>query len=103
MTLLATKLKNQILAIDPTLEVKLKNVSVNGVKFGCSGFITNPATGRVVYINTDHNHHTNTDACYRTARDTKDYRGGLNNFATYDELAPAAVRLVNSEVPHVQV
>lgn len=101
--LLATKLKNQIKAIDPTLEVALKNVTVNGAKFGCSGFITDPGTGRVVYVNTDHNHHINTTAYYRTARDTKDYRGGMNHTATYDALATAAVNLLKSEVPHVQV
>jgi hypothetical protein len=92
--LLALKLKNQILAIDPVLTVTLKNVLVNGVKFGCSGFITDPRTGRHVYVNTDHNHHTNTNAYYRTARDTKDYTGGMNHFANYDYLAQAAVQLL---------
>lgn len=92
--LLAIKLKKQILAIDPTLEVSLKNIHVNGAKFGCSGFITDPRTGRVVYVNTDHNHHTNTRALYRTARDTKDYTGGMNNFASYEALASAAVNLL---------
>lgn len=92
--LLATKLKNQILAIDPTLAVNLRNVSVNGVKFGCTGFITDLKTGRIVYVNTDHNHHTNTTALYRTARDSKDYTGGPNNFASYEDLAESAVALL---------
>lgn len=92
--LLATKLKNQITAIDPVLIVTLRNVSVNGVKFGCSGFITDPRTGKHVYVNTDHNHHTNTNAYYRTARDTRDYTGGPNNFAAYDDVAAAAVALL---------
>ncbi len=92
--LLATKLKNQILAIDSTLAVNLRNVSVNGVKFGCSGFITDTRTGRVVYVNTDHNHFTNITAYYRTARDTKDYTGGPNNFSSYEDLAQAAVTLL---------
>lgn len=92
--LLATKLKNQINAIDPVLIVTLRNVSVNGVKFGCSGFITDPRTGKHVYVNTDHNHHTNTNAYYRTATDTKDYYGGPNHFAAYADLAEAAVALL---------
>lgn len=92
--LLATKLKNQILAIDSVLSVKLRNVTVNGVKFGCSGFITDFRTGRTVYVNTDHNHHINTDAYYRTAKDTSDYHGGMNHFASYEDLAQAAVDLL---------
>lgn len=92
--LLAVKLKNQILAIDSTLAVSLRNVSVNGVKFGCTGFITDLNSGKVVYVNTDHNHHTNTTALYRTARDSKDYTGGPNNFASYEELAAKAVALL---------
>lgn len=92
--LLATKLKNQIHAIDSTLVVALKTISVNGVKFGCSGFITDLGTGKHVYVCTDHNHGTNTNAYYRTARDTKDYTGGMNNFAEYSELAQAAVSLL---------
>lgn len=95
--LLATKLKNEIHAIDPTVAVNLKNVSVNGVKFGCSGFITDLNTGKHVYINTDHNHHTNTRALFRTAKDTKDYTGGHNNFATYDLLAESAVHLLKNQ------
>jgi hypothetical protein len=92
--LLATKLKNQITAIDPVLIVSLRNISVNGVKFGCSGFLTDPRTGKHVYVNTDHNHHTNTRAFYRTAKDTKDYTGGMNHFASYEDVAAAAVDLL---------
>lgn len=92
--LLAIKLRNQILAIDPMLAVNLRNISVNGVKFGCSGFIHDVRTGRTVYVNTDHNHHTNTRAYFRTARDSKDYTGGPNNFASYEDLAQAAVTLL---------
>jgi hypothetical protein len=94
--LLATKLRNQITAIDPVLIVTLRNVSVNGVKFGCSGFITDPRTGKHVYVNTDHNHGTNTTAFYRTAESTKDYTGGLNHFAEYGDLAQDAVRLLTN-------
>ncbi len=87
----ATKTKNQILAIDGDLIVELKNVRVNGALFGCSGFITDPRTGKIVYINTDHNHHTVHEALYRTAKDNLDYTGGPNHFAHFDDIAKEAV------------
>jgi hypothetical protein len=95
--LLATKLRNELLAINPDLQVQIRNVDVNGTKMGCSGFVTDPATSRVVYLNTDHNHGTNYDRAYfRVARDAKDYRGGLNHFSGYTELAEAAADLLKS-------
>lgn len=51
--LLAVKLRNQLRKIDPTLEVELKNINVNGMKRGCSGYITDPRTGRVIYVDTE--------------------------------------------------
>lgn len=97
--LLATKLRNELRAIKPNFQVQLRNVDVNGVKMGCSGFVTDPATGRVVYLNTDHNHGTNFDRAYfRVARDTTDFHGGRNHFSGYTELAEAAADLLKS--PH---
>ena len=90
----AVKTKNKILAIDDTLIVELRNVKINGALFGCSGFITDPKTSKVVYINTDHNHHTVREALYRTAKDNKDYTGGQNNFASFDDIAAKAVQLL---------
>jgi len=94
--LLAVKLRNEINSIDPVLIVTLRNVAVNGVKMGCSGFITDPRTGKHVYVSTDNNHGTVRDALYRTAKDTRDYTGGPNNFASYDGLARSAVNLLRS-------
>lgn len=95
--LLATKLRNELLAIKPDLQIQLRNIAVNGVKMGCSGFITDPATGRVVYLNTDHNHGTSYDRAYfRAARDAKDYRGGINHCAGYNGLAASAVDLLKN-------
>jgi len=72
--ILATKLRNRFLS---THTVALKNISVNGDKRGCSGFI---ARGdRIVYVNTE--------PCgslgymYRTAKHFKDYTGGVNQWA----------------------
>lgn len=94
---LATKLKNQLLALDPQLVVQLKNVAVNGAKMGCTGFVTDPSKNRVVYISTDNNTQQNA-GCFRVARHTKDYTGGRNQFAAHADLAQSAVSLFGS--PH---
>ena len=93
--LTATRLRNEIRAIDPTLTVELKNVRVNGATFGCTGFISD-SRGNFVYLNTDHNHGTRWDkALYRTAKNAKDFTGGVNHYSTYAELAEAAVDLLH--------
>lgn len=96
--LLAVKLRNQIKALDRDLVVELKNVRVNGNALGCSGFVTNPNTGAVTYICTDNNHGTNAQPMFRTAKDTKDYAGGRNHFAAYDDLAAEVVEMANRAV-----
>lgn len=96
--LAAIKLRNQLLALRPDLVVSLRNVRVNGALFGCSGFVTDPATGRIVYVNTDHNHGTRlNNAYYRTAESTSDYTGGQNHFATYAELPAKVLRLLDGK------
>lgn len=93
--LMAVKLKNQILAIDPTLKVELKNIRVNSKPYGCSGFVTNES-GSIVYVSTDHNGGQRyNDALYRTAKSTKDYTGGHNCFSNYENLARSVVGLLN--------
>lgn len=95
-TLAATKLRNQLLAEDPTLVVALRNVRVNGNLFGCSGFVT-ATNGNVVYVNTDHNHGLREDQpLYRTARDTRDYTGGTNRTSTNAKLAADVVALLRN-------
>ena len=74
MLILSTKLKNQF---SPAHNVALKNVSINGDKRGCTGFIE--LNGAIVYVNTE--------PCgslgymYRTASNLKDYTGGVNQWA----------------------
>lgn len=89
-----TKVKNQLKQHFPELVTTLHNERVNGQLFGCSGFITDPATDRTVYISTDINHGTNRQAMYRTAKDTKDYTGGSNNFCAFGEIVEHAVKLL---------
>ena len=100
-TLNAVKLRNQLLAIRPTLKVELKNIRINGILQGCSGFITDPETGRVVYVSTDRNHGTVSTALVRYAKHTKDYTGGRNHFTPWDTLAEDAVRLLDSPQAHL--
>jgi hypothetical protein len=73
MLLLATKLKNQF---TPAHQVHLKNISVNGDKRGCSGFIQRG--GAIVYVNTEV---LGGGYLYRTAAHLKDYSGGVNRYA----------------------
>jgi hypothetical protein len=74
MLILSTKLKNRF---SPAHVVNLKNIRVNDDKRGCSGFIS--LGDRIVYVNTE--------PCgslgymYRTAQTTRDYTGGINQWA----------------------
>jgi hypothetical protein len=89
MLILSTKLKNAINshANGMDLTFTLKNISINGSKRGCSGFIRNNANGSVMYVTTE--------PCrcdllymYRYANHEKDYTGYRNRWAiTLDELA----------------
>ena len=74
MLILSTKLKNRFPHAD---HVALKNISVNGDKRGCSGFIQ--ANGKTVYVNTEP--FSSLGYMYRTADNTKDYVGGINRWA----------------------
>lgn len=95
-TMSMTQLKNRLVKIEPGLKVELKNVRINGQLQGCAGFVTDPATGKIAYVSTDCNHGTSREALYRTAASTRDYRGGLNKFASYDELSQSVVELLKS-------
>jgi hypothetical protein len=73
MLILSTKLRNRFLS---THNVTLKNISVNGDKRGCSGFIERE--GAIVYVNTEQ---CGSGYMYRTAKHLKDYTGGMNHWA----------------------
>lgn len=85
MLILATKLKNQF---PSTHTVALKNISINGNKRGCSGFIQRGDA--IVYVNTEV---LGGGYMYRTAAHLKDYTGGVNRFARD---LPALVAGINS-------
>lgn len=73
MLILSTKLKNQFSSAHT---VALKNISVNGDKRGCSGFIARGDA--IVYVNTEV---LGGGYLYRTAAHMKDYSGGVNRYA----------------------
>ena len=98
--LLMTKLKNKLKGIG-NYEIELKNISINGRKTGCSGFILNPENGVVVYVNTEGiswigQKHKN---LVRFARDMKDYGGAhsRNEFATDDEIEIKIASMLNAK------
>lgn len=93
MLILSTKLKNAITrhANGMDLTFTLKNISVNGDKRGCSGFIRNNANGSVVYVNTEDCLHAHIP-CYmfRYADNERDFTGYTNHFArSVDQLSGA--------------
>lgn len=89
-----TKVKNAIRKIRPDVIIDLRNARINGKLQGCSGFITDPATGATVYLSTDRSHGLNRTAYYRTARDNRDYTGGRNHTCPMDEVAIHALDLL---------
>lgn len=93
--LLMTKTKNKFKNI-PNLEFNLSNISVNGRKLGCSGFITNKINGKHVYINTESlvNNHVGNKILIRTVKHTKDYSGGYNQYTTEENLVNDVMRLL---------
>lgn len=80
MLILSTKLKNRFPKTDT---FQLKNISINGDKRGCSGFIQRG--NNIVYVNTEQCF--GLGYMYRTAKHLKDYSGGQNQWAkTLEEL-----------------
>ena len=96
--LLKTKLKNMFEKANGNLELEyhLKNIVVNGLKRGCSGFVVNKNNNKVVYITTE-------STCaswlppimYREAKSIKDYTGGRNNFTTKDKLVKEVLKMLS--------
>ena len=98
----AVKLRNALRRLNPDLDVQLRNVRVNNSLQGCSGFVTDPATGHIVYVCADRNHGTARTSYLRVARSVRDYTGGRNHSSTFvvDELAQAVVDLLAATDEH---
>ena len=106
--ILSTKLRNLISKnANIELEFYLKNISINGRKTGCSGFIRNPKTNLIVYTNTEHSVYAplSNKFLYRYAEDLQDYGGpySFNLWANSEEdLAKKIVRHLESEVHYFE-
>ena len=94
--LLTRAVKNRMLKVDPNLEFDIHQVNVNGRKMGCSGYVTDPETGNVIYLSTDFieviGQHM--DVMFRTVKDKNDTHGLTNHWASDDTFAAEAVHLL---------
>ena len=99
MIILKRKVENMISAEGGDYVCDLRNININGRNLGCSGFITNPANGVVVYVDTQ-------KSCYRPisdknlvryARDCKDYHGGVNEFISDYALARVLMSMLKDQ------
>lgn len=82
MAILATKLKNAFNKYEDKdkYSMSFKNVSVNGDKRGCYGFITNLENDVCVCINTEQTS-MNLGMFYRYCEQQGEHTGGINHFA----------------------
>lgn len=82
--MLSTALRNRLLkAGEPgQFEVKLRNIRVNESVRGCSGFVKNLQTGKIVYVNTEPSVYgpLSDKVLFRTATSFTDYTGGRNQY-----------------------
>ena len=86
MKVLSTKLRNNLKkeAIDADhLVIELSNIRINGDSRGCSGFVGNLHTGKVVYINTEQPTFGGVKYLYRKADNFKDFGGSGGNRYAY--------------------
>ena len=88
-----TKVRNAMRKLGYEL-INARNDRCNNVLEGSSGFIRDPATGKLVYFSADASACFNGDkVLYRTARHEKDYTGGINRYADFSELGQAVKKL----------
>lgn len=100
MPLMAVKLRNRFNAVDPVLIVTLRNIRINGDPRGCSGFVTDPRSGKHVYVNTEENSYGPLKGAilYRTAESTTDYTGGFNRWTNADGVVEDVTDLLKSMI-----
>lgn len=86
MPITSIKLRNRLKKDHPDLKAELKPIRVNGQMRGCSGFISDPVTDRVAYVQTEPSVYNNLGILCRQAASTSDYasHGFRNNFVADD-------------------
>lgn len=85
-----TKMRNAMRKAGYEL-VNASNDRCNNVLEGSSGFIKDPASGRLVYFSADASF--SDKVLYRTAKHDRDYTGGTNRYADFSELGQAVADL----------
>ena len=101
---LENQLKSEAVKRGMRIEMFIKNITVNGAKRGCSGYVVNKATGSCAYLNTEGSVLSSLagKSMYRLARDTKDYssvslRNGNNRWTEDENLASSVIFLLDRE------
>ena len=81
--ILKTALKNAVVRTNRAnnYEFHLNNISINGNKRGCSGFIKNAINNKIVYVNTETSPLLQNKLLIRYAKSLTDYTGEQNHFA----------------------
>lgn len=97
--ILSTKLKNAIVkkagSRAKNLTFSLKNISINGNKRGCYGFIKNEKNGSIIYVDTEGSCLANLNYLFRYAYSFHDYRGYRNHWANIlDELTTEILNML---------
>lgn len=95
--ILKTALKNAVVRTNPAnnYEFHLNNISINGDKRGCSGFIKNSTNNKIVYVNTETNPLCKNKLLIRYAKSLTDYTGEQNHFAnSKDELTEMIIAML---------
>jgi len=78
--------------------VNASNDRCNGVLEGSSGFIKDPATGKLVYFSANASACFNGDkVLYRTAKHDRDYTGGVNRYVEFERLGEAVKELFSRQ------
>ena len=97
--LLSTKLKNEIKKIPGDYTFYLKNIKINGITRGCSGFVRNNKNNTYVYVDTERCvYKALPNYMYRYANNEKDYKGYRNRWAdTVPELVHSITKLLESD------
>lgn len=98
-SILSVKTKNRIRKQAETagmdVEFNINNISIDGARSGCSGFVRNTANGSTVYLDTEPSYGPHPPLMYRYADSMKDNRGYRNCYAySLDELAVNVIGLL---------
>lgn len=95
--LLKTALTNAVIKTNraDNYTFHLNNISINGSKRGCSGFIKNTINNKIVYVCTETNALRENKLLIRYAKSLTDYTGEQNHFAkNKDDLTEIIIRML---------